>query len=128
MFPQAQSLSFRLMRIAVIALLTVVFLLVTHPARVPALLLVVPFIGVYACLYCIVLEVIRFLRPAPEGDDALTSARRPRLLSALIAAFPVLLLVLQSIMELNRWDIVIALAIFLLAYVFVSRGSLPGGR
>jgi len=128
MFPQAQTLSFRLLRIAILALLTLVFLLVTHPARVPAMMLVVPFIGIYACLYFAVLEIVRFLRPAPDDDDVLTTVRRPRLLSAVIAGFPVLLLVLQSIMELNRWDIVIAFAIFLLAYVFVSRGTLPGSR
>lgn len=128
MFAKTQTLPFRVLRIVAVLGLTLVLLMTTDPARVPAIVLVLPFAGIFSCLYLIIIEVIRFFQPeAPEAGRSLP-IYRPRLLALVIAAFPVLLLVLQSIMELNRWDILIGLTIFLLAYIFVSRGSLPSGR
>lgn len=121
----AKGLSFRLTRIAVLVVATILFLTLTHPARVPALMLVLPFAAIYACLYLGVLEVVRFFQPGDVEGSTGRKIYRPRLLAAITAGFPVLLLVLQSIMELNHWDILIALGIFLLAYVFISRGTLP---
>lgn len=127
MTDQVRSAPYRLIRITVLFAVLAVFMMAAHPVRVPAMLLVVPFLLMFACLYYAVLEIIRLFRPPSEGQ-ALPAVHRPRLLAALIAAFPVLLLVLQSIMELTRWDVVIALALFLLAYVFISRGTLPGSH
>jgi hypothetical protein len=45
------------------------------------------------------------------------------LLAASFAGFPVLLLVLQSVVELTVWDVLIALSILTLAYVYISRSS-----
>lgn len=130
MFEKTQTLQFRLMRIAAMVVLIVVFLMSTHPARVPALALVAPFMAIFACVYWVTLELVRFLQPSDEEGSRGEGRRiyRPRLLAAVIAGFPVMLLVLQSLMELNRWDVLIALGIFMLAYVLVSRGtiSVPG--
>ena len=111
-----------MVRIGILALALLVFLMTTHPVRVPALLLVAPFIGMFAILYLIALEIIRYLQPDTSEGDVPTVVMRPRLLAALLAGFPVLLLVLQSIMELNRWDVIIASAIFVLAYLMIARG------
>ena len=116
------GLGFRMVRIGILALALLVFLMTTHPVRVPALLLVAPFIGMFAILYLIALEIIRYLQPDTSEGDVPTVVMRPRLLAALLAGFPVLLLVLQSIMELNRWDVIIASAIFVLAYLMIARG------
>lgn len=121
-----------MLRIAVLVTATLLFMMMAHPARVPALMLVVPFAAIFVCLYLILLEILRFFRPESEepatAPRAVTVAYRPRLLAALVAGFPVLLLVLQSIMELNVWDVLIASGIFVLAYVVVSRGTFSLGR
>jgi hypothetical protein len=121
-----RSLPFRIVRIVLLLAATLLFLMVTNPSQVPAILLVPPFMAIFATVYLLVMEIIRFFQPL-DGFKG-WAVYRPRLLAAIIAAFPVLLLVLQSIMELNHWDVLIALMIFLLAYVFVSRGSLPASR
>ncbi len=126
MFEKTDTLQFRIIRIAVAIGLTLTFLLSSHPARVPALMLVVPFMAIFVCLYWIALEFVRLFQPGDDEGSRGEGRRiyRPRLLAAVIAGFPVTLLVLQSIMELNRWDVLIALGIFLMAYVLVSRGTL----
>lgn len=116
------GLSLRLTRIVVLIVTLLVFLMATHPVRVPALMLVAPFIIMFMILYYAALEVIRYFQPEAAEGDVPSVVSRPRLLAALLAGFPVLLLVLQSIMELNRWDVLIASAIFLLAYVMIARG------
>lgn len=122
-----RGLPLRLLRIVAVLGLTVIFMISTDPKQVPAVMLVLPFGLLFVLLYLVVREVLRFLQP----EDAVVRgwvSYRPRMLSAVIASFPVLLLVLQSIMELNRWDVLIALVIFVLAYVVVSRGALPGRK
>lgn len=121
------GLTFRTLRIVGVLGLTVLLMMTTDPRQVPAVLLTVPFAGLFLFIYLVVREVLRFLQPV-ESVSGTQLTHRPRLLSAVIAAFPVLLLVLQSIMELNRWDVLIALVIFILAYVFVSRGAWPARK
>jgi hypothetical protein len=117
-----------LARLAIIGLLTLIFMFSTVPASLPAVFLIVPFAGIFLFLYLSVLEVVRFLGPDEEENGAIVRLHRPRLLSAVIAGFPVLLLVLQSIVELTLWDVLIALAILLLAYLYISRGSVSFKR
>ncbi len=50
-------------------------------------------------------------------------ASRPRLIAGLIAAFPVLLLVLQSIGQLTAWDILMVVALFIIAYFYIIKTS-----
>lgn len=109
-----------------------VFMVATSPVTLPAMFLVVPFVGIFAFLYLLILEIVRFLGPDEAGGEdaggAVLRLRRPRLLAAVVAGFPVLLLVLQSIVELTVWDILIAFAIVLLAYLYISRSAVSFWR
>lgn len=106
-------------RLALVAAATLVFLLSTNPTKLPAMMLVIPFVGIFITLYLVLLEVVRFLG-VDEESGAIVRFERPRLLAAAGASFPVLLLVLQSIVELTMWDVLIALGILLLAYLYIS--------
>ena len=119
--------SVRILRISALVTATAVFLCTTNPTKLPAMFLVVPFAAMYVSLYCIVLEVVRFAG-ADDESGAIVRLRRPRLASAIIAGFPILLLVLQSIVELTAWDVLIALGILLLGYLYVARGSVSFGK
>ena len=114
----------RIIRIASVGTVTLGFLLATTPDAVPAVFLLVPFVGLYIFLYLILLEFIRLLGPDEDENGAIVHVRRPRVLSAVLGGFPVLLLVLQSVVELTWWDVLIATLILTLAYVYVVRGSL----
>jgi len=114
---------YRTLRIVAVGVVTLLFLLSSSPARIPATLLVVPFIGFFIFLYLLALELIRFLGPDEDENGALVRFRRPRVMAALLAGFPVLLLALQSVVELSVWDVAIACGILLLAYVYAARGS-----
>jgi hypothetical protein len=100
-------------------------MMVSRPSQIPAILLLVPFVGVFSFLYLIALEVIRFLGPDEDENGAIVRVKRPRLMAAVIAGFPVLL---QSIVELTFWDVMIAFSILLLAYVYISRSSVSFWR
>ena len=122
------TLSQRLLRIVLIGAVTITFMMVSRPSQLPAILLLVPFVGIFSFLYLGILEIIRFLGPDEDENGAIIRVKRPRLMAAVIAGFPVLLLVLQSIVELTFWDVLIALSILLLAYVYVSRSSVSFWR
>lgn len=117
------TLTQRLIRIGLIGTATLMFLFVSRPSDIPAILLIAPFIGIFSFLYLIVLEIVRFLGPDEDENGAIVRVKRPRLMAATLAGFPVLLLVLQSVVELTFWDVLIALTILLLAYVYISRSS-----
>lgn len=120
--------SHRLLRIVLIGIVTLTFMMVSRPSQIPAVLLLVPFIGIFSFFYLIVLEVVRFLGPDEDENGAIVKVRRPHLMAAVLAGFPVLLLVLQSIVELTFWDVLIALSILLLAYIYISRSSVSFWR
>lgn len=124
----ARTLMQRLPRVVIIGLATMVFLMSTQPSDIPAILLIVPFIGMFTFLYLVIHEVVKFLGPDEDENGAIVQVRRPRLLSAVLAGFPVLLLILQSIVELTLWDVLIALTILLLAYLYISRSSVSFWR
>lgn len=113
----------RLGRALLVGAATLVFLMSTSPDTIPAMMLIVPFIGMFLFLFLLTLELVRFLGPDEDENGAILQFRRPRVMAALLAGFPVLLLALQSVVELGVWDVVIASAILLLAYVYTARGS-----
>ena len=123
-----QKLSFRMLRLLAVGVATMLLLTLTSPAKIPAMFLVLPFMGIFVFLFLLILEVVRFLGPSEEEESAVVRIRRPRVLAALVAGFPVLLLVLQSIVELTTRDVLIAFAILLLAYLYVSRSSVSFWR
>ena len=111
---------YRFLRIAAVGLLTLGFMFATKPSELPAVLLVVPFVRFG---YRRIGEIGSFLGPDEDEHGAIVRLRRPRLLTAASAGFPVLLLVLQSAVRLTVWDMLIALAIFLLVYLYMSRSA-----
>lgn len=113
----------RLATIAGIGACTLSFMLFTVPADLPAMLLILPFVGIFSFLYLLVYELLRWLGPDEDENGAIVQLRRPRLVAAVVAGFPSLLLVLQSVVELTVWDVLIALLILALAYIYISRGS-----
>jgi len=120
---KVHTVLFRSLRIVIVGFVTLLFLISTSPAHIPAMLLIVPFVGFFTFLYLLALELIRFLGPDDDENGALVRFRRPRVMAALLAGFPVLLLALQSVVELSVWDVAIACAILLLAYIYAARGS-----
>lgn len=125
---KTRPFSFRILRIAVCAAVTLLFLMNTSPSKIPAMFLVVPFFGIFITLYLILLEVVRFVGADDDQAGAILRLRRPRLAAAVIAGLPVLLLVLQSIVELTLWDVLIAVGILLLGYLYIARGSVSFKR
>jgi len=117
-----------MLRLLAVGVATMLILTLTSPAKIPAMFLVLPFMGIFVFLFLLILEVVRFLGPSEEEESAVVRIRRPRVLAALVAGFPVLLLVLQSIVELTTRDVLIAFAILLLAYLYVSRSSVSFWR
>lgn len=104
-------------------LMTAVFLSFTDPLRMPSFFLVVPFGLLFCSLYLTIVMALDFFR-SPEDERVIgMKLQRPRLLATVIAGFPVILLVLQSIVQLTLWDVILALTIFLLIYVYVSRSD-----
>jgi hypothetical protein len=124
----AHTLMQRLVRIGLIGVATLLFLFVSRPSDIPAILLIAPFVGIFSFLFLIILEVVRFLGPDEDENGAIVRVKRPRLMAATLAGFPVLLLVLQSVVELTVWDVLIALTILLLAYIYISRSAVSFWR
>lgn len=102
---------------------TALFLMTTDPFRLPSVFLIIPFALLFCCLYFTILVVVHFFRSGEDETVVGLKLRRPRLLAAVVAGFPVLLLVLQSIVQLTVWDAIITLVIFLLVYTYVSRSN-----
>ncbi len=107
MFKQVQKLTIVLLMW--VSLL--VFILMTHPERLPLPLLVTPFLLLIAVLYV----SARFMLTASFKD---ISAVRVKTMSLIFAMLPTLLLLLASIRQLSMRDsaIIIGLLILLLFY------------
>jgi len=110
-------------RLVGLYIVTALFLMITDPSRLPSVFLIVPFAAVFMCLYGTIIVTVEFFRSEESETIAGLKVRRPRLLAAVTAGFPVLLLILQSILQLTIWDVAITLVIFLLVYMYVSRSN-----
>jgi hypothetical protein len=110
-------------RLTALYMATVLFLMTTDPSRLPSVLLIIPFAALFACLYFTIMAVVHYFRSEDSETVVGFKVRRPRLLAGVVAGFPVLLLILQSIVQLTIWDVAITLVIFLLVYMYVSRSS-----
>lgn len=107
---------------------TVLLLLFTSPANLPSAVLIAPFILLYISIFVTVKELMHLLRGGDQNKIVGMKASRPRLIAALIAGFPVLLLILQSIGQLSTWDILTVVALFIVAYFYIVKSSVifPG--
>ena len=108
--------------------LTVLILVLTNPSKLPSALLIAPFLLLFVAIYLTVIEILHLLRGGEQNKIVGLRAARPRLIAGLIAGFPVLLLVLQSIGQLTAWDVLTVVAIFIIAYFYILKSSMafPG--
>lgn len=107
----------------------IAFLMLTNPASLPSVVIILPFVGLFGAIYFSVIECFRLVSRA-YGDTIIVRHRlgRPKVTAALVAGLPVLLLVLQSIGQLTVWDVLTAAAIFLITYFYVSKSSLAANN
>ena len=113
----------RIAKVLVAWICTILLLLVTNPAKLPSALLITPFLFLFVAIYLTVKESLRLMRGGDQNKIVGMKASRPRLIAGLIAAFPVLLLVLQSIGQLTVWDILTVVALFIVAYFYIIKTS-----
>ncbi|HEX8763008.1 MAG TPA: hypothetical protein VF733_04610 [Candidatus Saccharimonadales bacterium] len=98
--------------IGLIALVLLFF--VVDPARVPAFVLVVPFLLLFASLFSVMLFLF---------DKKGMERRRGVRLAGLCAALPILLLVLQSIGQLTLRDVLTVTVLFGLSFFYIARST-----
>jgi hypothetical protein len=113
----------RVVRVLAAWLCTVLLLIATNPAKLPSALLIAPFLFLYVSIYLTVKEILNLMRGGDQRKIVGLKASRPRLIAGLIAAFPVLLLVLQSIGQLTAWDVLTVVALFIVAYFYIIKTS-----
>ena len=118
----------RLAKVFIAWACTVLLLLLTDPTKLPSALLIAPFILLFVSIYMTVVEVMSVGRAADKNKIVGLKATRPRLIAGLIAGFPVLLLVLQSIGQLTPWDVLTVVGLFIVAYFYIIKSSVvfPG--
>jgi hypothetical protein len=109
----------QIIRTVIIWLLLLVFMTVFDPNKLPVLLLIVPFILLFAALYS-TWNTIAAIR----GEYARGSGAQPRprkRLGCILSASAVLLLILESLGQLTIRDVVTIGAILILGYIYVLR-------
>lgn len=104
----------KLTSISVLTVLLVFLLLSTSPDSLPLPLVITPFILIFAILYL-------FTRLLLDGYAPNLGTRAKRGLSLIIAALPVLLLILQSISQLTARDLLITLGLILLLLFYFRK-------
>ena len=119
---------FRVAKILLPWLIILLLLLLSSPSRLPSAVLIVPFLLLFIAIYVTVKEVMHLLRGGEQNKIVGMRASRPRLIAGLVAGFPVLLLVLQSIGQLTAWDVLTVVALFIVAYFYIIKSSVvfPG--
>jgi hypothetical protein len=118
-----KSKIYRILRFVTPWTATILLLLFSNPSKLPSAVLIAPFILLFISIYVTVIEVMDLLRGGEQNKIVGMRAAKPRLVAALIACFPILLLVLQSIGQLTAWDILTAVAIFIVAYFYILKSS-----
>jgi len=107
-------------RLIVVYALTFLVLTLSDPAKLPSSALVVPFILIFFAVYCAIAALFELL----DAEQLIgMKVRRPRTIAALIAGFPVLLLVLQSIGQLTSWDVLMTAALFVVTYFYIIKAA-----
>ena len=102
------------------AICCLVFLFITNPQNLSPIFLIVPFILLFLCLLLAGIYIIAALtRP---GHPAIT--HKNILLTALCAAYPILLLLLQSIGQLSPRDVITLTLLLLISGFYISKTNL----
>jgi len=92
-----------------------VFLVTTDPSRLPLVLLVVPFLWLFAVLSVTTWLILKN-RPSVTRKQAV-------LVSGVMATIPVLLAIFQSIHQLSLRDVLLSTGLVLLAAVYMLRAD-----
>ena len=120
MFIQFLKRSFK---IIVLIVSTVLLLTLTNPNHMASVFLVAPFLLFALVIYQAAMAIFRYSNDTRLDQDSKAHIIRPRLIAALAAGFPVLLLILQSIGQLSLKDVITVTAIIVLAYFYMGKFS-----
>jgi ABC-type transport system involved in multi-copper enzyme maturation permease subunit len=102
------------------AICCLVFLFITNPQNLSPIFLILPFILLFLCLLLAgIYTTVSLTRP---GHTTIT--RKKILLIAFCAAYPILLLLLQSIGQLSPRDVVTLTLLLLISGFYVSKTNL----
>ena len=100
-------------KMIIVGTLALLFLLIfTDPRQVPSIMLIVPFILLFMILALVVIALLRRF--------GLARSRGLRI-GGLVAALPILLLILQSLGQLTIRDALAMFATFGIAYFYIAR-------
>jgi hypothetical protein len=110
----------KLLQLSILIGLTLLFLIMTNPSKLPSFALVVPFVLITIILYLALMTFIEYIKGSKNSDHSVYIVR-PRVVAAMVAGFPVILLVLQSIGQLSLRDVLTVVTIFLLVYFYSAK-------
>jgi hypothetical protein len=96
--------------------LGITFFVLTNPAQLPLVLLVLPFMWLFAVIFWTAWLLLGL-------SKSLSPARRRMLIAGVVAMLPSLLLVFQSIHQLTGRDVLLTVAFIALAVFYVSRAD-----
>lgn len=101
--------------IGILGLALSILLTATQPSKLPTVALVVPFVLLFSLLLLILIFIIIWQKGIVSGKSVRNSC--------LIAALPVILLVLQSLGQLTLRDAAMFVALFVIVYFYLSKTS-----
>jgi hypothetical protein len=101
----------------------VIFLTATNPNKLPSVILVVPFMFFFLAFYASVMVVLASVRDRRRQTIIGMQVLRPKIVACLVAGFPVLLMVLQSIGQLTVKDVIMTAIICMISYFYVAKFS-----
>jgi hypothetical protein len=103
-----------------LGLASLLFLLITNPQNLSPVFLITPFV----LLFLFIMLAGVYVRESVSKSDQLVLKKKNLLLVALASAYPVLLLLLQSIGQLSTRDVITLTLIVLISGFYISKTSL----
>jgi hypothetical protein len=97
-----------------ITLLGCLLLFTTNPQKMPLPVLILPFILIFVLLWLPLRMVLRYFYP-------ITSKRKLAIFAALLAVFPVVCLLLQSVGQFSSRDFITLAALFVVLWFYLNR-------
>jgi|ERR1035437_274837 hypothetical protein len=107
----------------ILYLVLALFLMLTNPRSTMSVILIIPFVLLFIANFLVVIPILRKFNSRKVNVNTSMLSNRTRQTSVLIAGFPVILLILQSIGQLTPKDIITSLIIFILIYFYIIRTS-----
>ena len=97
-----------------IILLCCILLFTTNPQKMPLPVLILPFILIFALLWLVLRMILRYFYPE-------TPKRKLSFFAALLSAFPVVCLLLQSVGQFSSRDFITLAALFVVLWFYLNR-------